>query len=131
MHTTLPETPPCPAPALLVVDDAQAVRSFLRAALRPLGFAVLEAADGPGALDLYRRHRAWVRLVLLDVRLPGPSGPQVLAALREMDPGVRCWFVSGVLGDAEEAALLRQGAARVFPKPLPLEAFLRAVGELG
>jgi CheY-like chemotaxis protein len=119
-----------PSPALLIADDSPAVRGFLRAALRPWGFTVLEAADGHEALDLYRRHRAAVRLVLLDVRMPGLDGPQTLAALRRLDPGVRCCFLSGVLGEADARALLGQGALRVFHKPAAVGPFLQAVREL-
>jgi two-component system, OmpR family, response regulator len=120
-------SPPNPAPAVIIADDAAAVRDLLRAALRPSGFSVLEAASGPEALAEYRRHRGAVRLVILDVRMPGLDGPRTLAALRRLDPGVCCWFVSGVLAPGDERELLAQGAARVFPKPLPLAAFLDAV----
>src|SRR5690349_11978266 len=75
---------------VLVVDDQEGVRGVLGAMLRQEGFAVWLAADGWEAIDLYRSRRAAIDLVLLDVRMPGLDGPATLAALRGLDPRVRC-----------------------------------------
>jgi CheY-like chemotaxis protein len=115
---------------ILVVDDEACVRGVLDLGLRHHGFAVWLAADGREALDLYRRHRAAIDVVLLDVRLPGPDGPQTLAALRELDPRVRCCFMSGDLGSYTEEDLRERGAAGVLPKPFRLDGVARVLREL-
>ncbi len=58
-------------PGLLVVDDDAGVRGVLYGWMRLQGFAVWLAADGREALELYRRHRVSIDVVLLDVRMPG------------------------------------------------------------
>ena len=107
-------------PGILVVDDEAAVRSFLKAALELQGFTVWLAEKGVEAVDLYARQRSAIDLVLLDVRMPGLDGPHTLAALRRLDPDVRCCFMSGHTGEYTEAELLLRGAACVFAKPFRL-----------
>ena len=69
---------------ILVVDDEPAIRSFIRSALEQAGHAVLEAADGPSALDQARAAKP--DAILLDVALPALSGLEVCRRLKE-DPG--------------------------------------------
>jgi len=58
--------------------------------------------------------------VLLDVRMPEMDGPQTLAALRSINPEVRCCFMSGHTGDYSAEQLLELGASHVFQKPFGL-----------
>src|ERR1700736_1247480 len=64
-------------PGVLVVDDAEAVRSVLEWGLYGHGFAVWSADSGRRA-QLYQDHRADVDLVLLDVSMPAWNGPMTL-----------------------------------------------------
>jgi CheY-like chemotaxis protein len=105
---------------ILVVDDEEAVRNVLGSGLRQSGFAVWLAANGPEALDLYWRHREGIDLVLLDVRMHGLDGPRTLAALKELNPRIRCCFMSGDLGNNTEEKLYNLGAAAVLSKPFRL-----------
>ena len=102
---------------ILVVDDEWAVRGVLSVVLQGKGFALWLAANGQEALDLYRRHRETIDVVLLDVRMPGQDGPQTLATLQEVNPRVRCCFMSGDLGSYTEGELRDLGAAAVLQKP--------------
>jgi CheY-like chemotaxis protein len=109
-----PAAPATPRPCgILVVDDDAAVRDLIDVALRQDGFAVWPAADGREALQQYWRHRAAIDVVLLDVRMPGLNGPQTLAALREMNPHLRCCFMTGDAGQYTEEAL----RPHLLPRP--------------
>src|SRR5206468_3149518 len=59
-------------PTVLVVDDTEGVRQMLAVVLRQFGFAVLLAAGGRQAVEVYRRHRRDIDLVLMDVQMPDP-----------------------------------------------------------
>ena len=115
---------------ILVVDDDENVRRLLTRWLPQQGFAVWPAAGGREALDLYRSHGAAIDAVLMDVRMPGMDGPQTLAALRGMNPRVRCCFMSGDLGGHTERSLWETGAAAVFWKPFRLAEVARVLREL-
>ena len=75
---------------VLIVDDEPAARARLRRLLAAeVDVAeLLEAPDAPAALALVRGLAAPPELALLDIEMPGGSGVQLAAALREM--GVRC-----------------------------------------
>lgn len=83
--------------------------------LRDRGFAVWTAMDGDEGVERYRRFREQIDIVLSDVQMPVLDGPAALDALREIDPFVRCCFMTG---DPRHPGLLRRGVLRVFAKPL-------------
>jgi CheY-like chemotaxis protein len=80
---------------VLVVDDESAVVTMLSLYLGSLGYAVRAARSGSEAVELYRRVAAEVALVLIDTNMAGMDGPSTYAALRAIDPGVRCCLMSG------------------------------------
>jgi len=103
---------------ILIVDDDAAVRATIARALAELGYAVREAADGPGALAAVRE--AAVTLVILDYVMPGMDGAEVARAIGAIDPDLPIVFSTG------HAALraLRAAAGdhvRVLEKPFTLD----------
>jgi CheY-like chemotaxis protein len=116
----LPQSDESPGgrPVVLVADDDKYVRHLLGVVLQLTGFEAVPAASGREALSRFLRHPRAVAVALLDVRLPGWSGPQTLAVLRRFDPRLVCCFMTGDPFPYTEADLLTAGAERVFRKPL-------------
>jgi CheY-like chemotaxis protein len=112
------------------VDDQPVLRRILSLGLSAAGFDVRLAASGPEAVAVYREHGRDIDLVLLDVRMPGLDGPQTLAALREIDPTVRCCFMSGQAATYGPDELRALGAVGVIPKPFNLAELGRALRDL-
>jgi len=104
-------------PGILIVDDMSSMLTLFRIELESRGFTVWLAADGSSAVELYRRRREEIDLVLLDVQMPDPDGPLTLAALRRVDPGVVACFMTEVPGNYTEEELLARGAVCTFTKP--------------
>jgi DNA-binding NtrC family response regulator len=104
-------------PVLLVVEEEDSVRHLLELALGRQGFNVLGARSGTHALSIYRKQGSDIDLVLVDVRMDGLSGPETVSKLREINPDVRCCFMSGdtALNKADE--LLECGVLHIFRKP--------------
>jgi CheY-like chemotaxis protein len=71
------------------------VREVAASTLEELGYEPLLAADGPGGLEVFRRHRDRVRVAVVDVVMPGMGGEQVLDVLRAEVPGLPVVLVSG------------------------------------
>ena len=107
-------------PGILVVEDEEGIRAVLDIALRQQGFTVWLARSGQEGIELYRRHRETIGMVLLDVHMPGLDGPHTLAALQELEPRISCCFMSGDLGHYTHRQLCSLGAATVIRKPFPL-----------
>lgn len=78
---------------VLVVDDENIVRSFLRRALERRGYSVYEASEGLTALSLLAEQS--FDLVLLDMNMPRLSGVEVLRKIRESGSSVRVVLSSG------------------------------------
>jgi len=87
---------------ILVVDDEPAVRGFVRHSLRGANFEVSEATSGSDALAMIRSARPDV--VLLDIRMPGMDGLEVLRHLRK-SPATKSLpvvFLTGTILDVDE-----------------------------
>jgi signal transduction histidine kinase/CheY-like chemotaxis protein len=111
---------------VLVVEDEEAVRRAVRRVLERAGYAVLEAAEGPGAVEAYRD--VPVDLLLTDVVMPGGiSGPELAEAFRSSHPGVRVLFMSGYSSEAVRARALADGV--VVEKPFTEAVLLQKVRE--
>jgi two-component system, OmpR family, response regulator len=116
----MPAPPQTPTAGVLVVDDDPHVLSVLAAGLPHFGVPALTAASGEEAVALFLSRRAEVGLALLDVAMPGMDGPATQAALRAIEPSLRCWFMTGEPGVYTAEALLALGAERVLLKPFSL-----------
>jgi CheY-like chemotaxis protein len=73
-------------PFVLIVDDDEVIRSLLRLTLPDEGYDLVEAEDGDQALQISDADQP--ALVLLDWRMPGISGEEVLTALKQRYPDV-------------------------------------------
>jgi CheY-like chemotaxis protein len=125
-----PRQQPADKPGVLVVDDEPLLLAVLKTGFRQRGFEVWVAAGGTEALELYRFHKKDIAVVLLDVHMPGLDGPRTLAALRRINPDVRCCFMTGNLGLYTEEELLALGAVLLFPKPFDLTGMTEALWRL-
>jgi CheY-like chemotaxis protein len=105
-----------PPVSVLVVDDDAIVRDSMGAYLGNRGYSVLKAACGDEGLELFAREQP--DIVLLDLRMPGMDGLDVLGHLSREAPDTPVIVISGmgVVGDVVEA--LRRGAWDYLVKPV-------------
>ncbi|HRI68802.1 MAG TPA: response regulator [Polyangium sp.] len=115
----------CGGPTLLVVDDDEAFRTAIGGALERRGFAVSLAAGMGPALDLAKDKV--FEYALVDVRMPGGSGIELVRALRAIDEGTRIVVLTGYgsIGNAVEA--MRAGAFDYLTKPVHANVCARAL----
>jgi PAS domain S-box-containing protein len=131
----LPEAAPAAAPAagnetILLVEDEGVVRSLVAEILETSGYTVLQAADGPSALELLRRHSGPVDLLVTDVVMPGMSGPDVAKAVASMRPGTQVLYTSGYTDSAiDHHGVLEPGIA-FLQKPFSADDLTRKVRDL-
>jgi PAS domain S-box-containing protein len=115
------------AESILVVEDDEAVRQIARRALESVGHEVLEAANGADALALLNRATPPIRLALIDLVLPGMSGPDLAQRVAELAPGTRVIFTSGYPeGEIARRGLLAPETAFI-QKPFTPETLIRTV----
>lgn len=102
---------------ILLVDDEPHVLEVLRVTLEDLGFSLLEAEDGPRALQVAREQKP--DLVILDVMLPSMSGLDVCRTLHEArdTEQIPIILLTARSGEEDEKAGYEAGADRYLAKP--------------
>lgn len=113
------------APSILLVDDEVEFTAFLAKLLRRRGFDVEVASSGEAALELARNKP--FDAALLDVKMAGMDGLQVLAELRRVSPRTRVIMLTGHLSPTEEQSGLATGAFAYLLKPHPVDALIQHI----
>lgn len=120
-------------PSLLVIDDSPLVRRLVQHALGgERGWLVYEADSGESGIEVAARERP--DAILLDVEMPGLSGPQTLTDLRagERTREVPVVFLTGLSADTQPSDLMAVGADGVIAKPFdPASLASEVAGVLG
>jgi two-component system, response regulator RegA len=112
-------------PTLLVVDDDAAFRDALAPALARRGFSVTVAKNADEA-EVVARTRVF-EYALVDVRMPGKSGIELVATLRSIDDGTRVVVLTGFGTIANAVSAMRAGAADYLTKPTDAETCAAAL----
>jgi CheY-like chemotaxis protein len=113
--------------AILLVEDEPALRELEQVTLEDAGYEVHPAADAEEALELAGRHG--LDLVVVDVVLPGRSGPQLVDELGSRGFDFPTVFVSGYGSEEVLSRGLPTRGAAVVEKPFSPETLLRVVRE--
>jgi DNA-binding NtrC family response regulator len=103
---------------VLVVDDEEGVRASYRVILED-EYTVLEAEDGARALEALQAHE--VDLVMLDQRMPGAPGIEVLSRIKTADPAVVVVIATAVREVRTAVEALKRGAYDYITKPFDVE----------
>lgn len=107
------------------MDDEEALREALARFLREQGFAVTTAGAGSDALDELRRRK--FHLVLLDIRMPGMSGMDVVSEALDIDPELAIIMLSAVADATSAANCMQRGAMDYLTKPIELTDLMGSV----
>jgi CheY-like chemotaxis protein len=112
---------------ILVVEDNHEVRRMVTASLKTLG-AEIDVLDVPSAEEaLVISASLPLDLVVLDFRLPGMSGLDMVARLRKRRPEAKIILVTGVEDPAIRKQVAQAGTQAYFYKPIEIDKFLEAV----
>jgi PAS domain S-box-containing protein len=115
---------------VLLVDDEDGIRMVAGRILQQLGYQILTAASGIQALEIYRRERDRIDLVILDMLMPGMGGAETFQELKGIEPGVRVLLSSGYSLDGEAQQAMAAGARGFIQKPYRLAGLSHKVAEI-
>lgn len=112
---------------LLIVDDQHGIRMLLMEVFRSEGYETFQASAGQVALDIVRNEKP--ELVLLDMKIPGMDGLEILKHMKQIDPSIKVIMMTayGELDLIQEATEL--GALKHFTKPFDIDDLRVAVDE--
>ncbi len=112
-------------PVILVIEDDPAIRGGIVDVLEYAGYQTLEAADGHTGMQTALK--ADYRLALLDIVMPGPSGFDILAAIRRHRPGQAVIILSARGEEHDRVRGLADGADDYVVKPFSMKELLARV----
>jgi DNA-binding NtrC family response regulator len=104
-----------PDALVLVVDDEQDIRDASERILSRAGYQVQKASRGDEALDIMNKNS--VDIVLLDLKMPGMDGLEVLARIREWNTEIQVIVITGYATVETAIEAMKQGAYDFIPKP--------------
>ncbi|OHB33261.1 MAG: two-component system response regulator [Desulfuromonadaceae bacterium GWC2_58_13] len=105
---------------ILVADDEESIRWVLSKALSKQGYAVELAVDGSEALDLI--HKKSFDLAVLDIKMPGISGLDLLSRIQEECPGLLVVIMTAESTMKNAVEAMKRGAYDYITKPFDLDA---------
>lgn len=110
---------------LLIVDDQYGIRILLNEVFQKEGYQTFQAANGYQALDIVEKHSP--DLVLLDMKIPGMDGIEILKRLKAIDADIQVIIMTayGELDMIQESKDL--GAITHFAKPFDIDEIRDAV----
>ncbi|MBM7653979.1 response regulator [Neobacillus cucumis] len=110
---------------ILIVDDQFGIRILLNEVFQKEGYQTFQAANGVQALEIVTKHHP--DLVLLDMKIPGMDGIEILKRMKVIDPEIRVIIMTayGELDMIQEAKDL--GALTHFAKPFDIDDIRAAV----
>lgn len=110
---------------ILVVDDQLGIRILLNEILQKEGYQTFQAANGLQALAILEKHAP--DLVLLDMKIPGMDGLEILKRMKEKEPDIRV-IIMTAYGELEMIQASNElGALAHFPKPFDIKEIRQAV----
>jgi DNA-binding response OmpR family regulator len=111
---------------VLIVDDEENIRRMMRLTLEAAGYEVGEAENGQQGLDLYGNGSSW-DAVLLDQRMPGMDGLEVLRRLNSRDPAAQAIMVTAYASVELAVDAMKLGATDFVRKPMTPDILRGAV----
>lgn len=113
-------------PRIVAIDDEAEFIDFLQTYFEPRGYEITVALRGAKGIEIVKEKKPDV--VLIDLKMPGIDGDEVLTLLKSMTPPPKVIFVTAYDdGGKTKARLLRMGAYAYFDKPI---ASLKALEEM-
>lgn len=113
--------------AVLVVDDDDSVRGVLLQRLKAR-YRVCEARTGYEALHILTGDEH-IRVVLLDLRMPGQNGLATFKEIQTLRPDVRVIIISGYVGDVPPEVATEDQVSAILQKPVLVDPLLAAVAQ--
>lgn len=115
---------------VLIVDDDVGIRELLRIRIGRDGFRAWAASSGEEALVLCKEFADQLAVIVMDIQMPGLSGPETFEEIAKIDPQIPVCFMTGDPGKYEPEDLLKRGARHIFHKPFRMTEFAEIVRTL-
>ncbi|MGD9182661.1 MAG: response regulator [Desulfobacterales bacterium] len=102
---------------ILLIDDEEMIIKVGEELLQELGYKVLVARSGQGAIKLYKKNTDKIDLVIMDMIMPGMGGGETFDYLKEINPDIKVLLSSGYSINGQASEILERGCDDFIQKP--------------
>ena len=107
---------------ILIVDDNASIRQLIVDILKPLGYNCIEAASAKDAINILRKYKGEIHLLLTDVVMPEMNGKELAEIIKKERPGIKVIFMSGYTENIiAHNGILEQGINYISKPITPVE----------
>ena len=115
---------------VLVVDDEDDVLEIAKELLEAMGYRVLKAKDGKEAVEVYRKNKDDINIVVLDMVMPNMGGGEAYDRMKEINPAIKVLLSSGFSIDGEATEIMKRGCDGFIQKPFKMKDFSEKISEI-
>ena len=102
---------------VLLVEDDETVRGLTSTVLKHYGYNVIEASNGPAALQAFIGNRERIHLIITDIVMAGMNGTILVEQIHKLAPGIPVLYISGYIGETATRERLVDSNANFLQKP--------------
>ena len=106
---------------VLLVDDEDMIIDVAQRMLEKLGYKVFTARDGKGAVEIFRKHKEEIDVIVLDMIMPKMSGGEAFDQIKKIAPEIRVLLSSGYSINGQASEILNRGCNGFIQKPFNLQ----------
>jgi two-component system cell cycle sensor histidine kinase/response regulator CckA len=106
---------------VLLVDDEDMIVDVAQRMLDKLGYKVFTARDGKEAIEVFRKHKEEIDVIVLDMIMPKMSGGEAFDRIKEIKPGIKVLLSSGYSINGQASEILNRGCNGFIQKPFNLQ----------
>jgi len=125
-----PQKLPTGKETILLVDDEKSILDICEDTLGLYGYKIMKAGNGEKAIEIYRAQQEKIKLVILDLIMPGRGGKKCLEDLISINPQVKVLMSSGYSTPPQIEELMKTGASGFISKPYHHEDLLLKVRKI-
>jgi len=115
---------------VLLVDDEEIILDVGKDMLTEIGYKVLIAKSGKEAVEVYRKHKDTIDLVIVDLIMSGMGGGEAYDRMKEIDPDLKALLSSGYSIAGEASKILERGCNDFIQKPFNMEELSVKIREI-
>jgi PAS domain S-box-containing protein len=115
---------------ILLVDDEEVIAELAKDVLSALGYRAMVAKGGREALEIYRKNRHSIDMVILDMVMPDLDGRQTFDLMRGINPDVKVLIASGYCQRGQASEMLDMGCKDFIQKPFNMKILSKKIREV-
>jgi len=112
---------------ILLIDDEKMILDVGVELLEELGYTVKSAMSGQEAIDVLKKERGKIDLIIMDMIMPGMGGGETFDRLKEIDPDIKVLLSSGYSINGQATKILRRGCDGFIQKPFNMNQLAEKV----